>query len=180
MSQADVPCGCAETCSVFSDSAPPGVQAEGALPLPERLRLRVRVAGFLSVAEPLADYRQPAAGLGRGQEVWAALPQSEHLGAGQQQRQLCGRHQGNTGGSLPQPAQHQPQQLRFVFSVSSVGMYKAKSLKDQEMHIMQTCLCVERKSHWSTIRQDNMAEKHVTIKAFHISQYRQLLISFWF
>lgn len=88
------------------------VQAGRALPLPERLPLRLGNAHFLPVAAPTADHRQPAAGLGRSEEAGRDVPGPEHPGAGQQPSEICDRLPRYAEAPLPQPAQHQPQQLR--------------------------------------------------------------------
>lgn len=51
--------------------------------MPERLQHCVRIPDVLSVTTPAADYRQPAAGVGRSEEVWFDVPESECTGAGQ-------------------------------------------------------------------------------------------------
>lgn len=58
------------------------MQTGGTFPVPEQLQHGVRIPDALSVTTPAADYRQPAAGMGRSEEVWADVPLSEHTGAG--------------------------------------------------------------------------------------------------
>lgn len=83
-------------------------QTGGALPVSEWLQLCVRIPQHLPHAAPAAHDRQPAARLDRDPEAGRHVPVPQQPGAGQQPRDVCGRRRGN----LPQPAQHQPQQLR--------------------------------------------------------------------
>lgn len=88
------------------------VKAGRALPLPERLPLRLGNAHFLPVAAPAADHRQRLAGLGWGEEAGRDVPGPQDPGAGQQQCEICGRLSRLAKATLPEPAHHQPQLLR--------------------------------------------------------------------
>lgn len=71
-----------EHISNSNNSPHPIIQAGGALPVPERLQDCVRVQDALSVATPAADHGQPAAAVGRGEEVWCDVPVPERPRAG--------------------------------------------------------------------------------------------------